>query len=349
MNKKINLFTLVIISLLIISFSAPIDRSPISNVQAIDTLNIVASISIVADIATQIGEGLFTVDSIVSGSENPHLYEPTPSEVEAVANADLFIRLNLEDLEPWVDAVLLANPDVPVLNLVNPSMERYDSLIDAYNPHVWMDPTNVKTMVDKIYDEIVVLDPANNATYTTNKDSYTTELDSLLVLINTTKAVFQGMKVVVHHPSFMYLFDLLGIERLGIIEQTEGEEPSPEHIAEIIEIIRTENVTLLINQPQLDERQVSEIARDTGLQIGEPTPLLGVPDVEGLVQAQGRIIDNYITMIEYDLEALKNPHDPAKITDKATFWTLVGLGSAGFIATFIAVIVVRVRKPNEVA
>ncbi|MBN1329080.1 MAG: zinc ABC transporter substrate-binding protein [Candidatus Heimdallarchaeota archaeon] len=348
MNSKVNTIALVIISLMIVSISLPITKTPIANVQADNPLNIVASISIVADIATQIGRGLFTVESIVSGSEDPHLYEPSPSEIEAVANADLFIRLNLEGLEPWVEAVLLANPAVPVLNLVNPSMQRYDPLIEAINPHVWMDPSNVKLMVDRIYDEMVLLDPTNSAIYTANRDLYKTELDDLLTLINATKIEFEGLKVVVHHPAFMYLFDLLGIERFGVIEKTEGEEPSPEYIASIVEIIKTENITLLINQPQLDEKQISEIARDTGIQIAELTPLLGVPDVKGLILAQGRIIDNYITMIKYNLEALKNPYDPIKISNIATFWTLVSLGGAGFIATFIVVGIVRFKKPNRV-
>jgi zinc transport system substrate-binding protein len=339
---------LVTITLLILIGTQVMVNETTTNVKANGTLNVVASLSIVADFASQIGEGLFNVSSIVSGTENPHIYEPTPSEIEQVATADLFIRFGLEDLEPWVDAVLSANPTVPVLNLVNPSMERNDPLIDAINPHVWMDPSNVKIMIDKIYDEIILLDPINNETYTTNKQSYNIELDNLLLLINSTSAELQGMKVVVHHPSFMYLFDLLDIVRVGVIEQTEGEEPSPEHIVELVEKIKTENVTLLINQPQLDERQISEIARDTELQIADLTPLLGVPDEEGLVQAQGRILDNYIKMIEYDLEALKNPHDPVIISDVVTFWTLVGVGGAGFITIFIVVVVVRYRKPNEV-
>ncbi|NHJ38452.1 MAG: zinc ABC transporter substrate-binding protein, partial [Asgard group archaeon] len=172
-----------------------------------DTPNIVASISIVADFASQIGDGIFSVGSIVSGTENPHIYEPTPSEIESVANADLFIRLGLEDLEPWVDAVLFANPSVPVLTLVNPSMMRYDPIIDADNPHVWMDPNIVKIMIDKIYDEIIVIDVSNFATYEANKNNYLIELDNLLDLINTTKIEFLGLKVVVHHPSLMYFLD----------------------------------------------------------------------------------------------------------------------------------------------
>ncbi|NHJ47377.1 MAG: zinc ABC transporter substrate-binding protein [Asgard group archaeon] len=313
-----------------------------------DTPNIVASISIVADFATQIGEGIFTVESIVSGSENPHIYEPTPSEIEAVASADLFIMLGLDDLEPWVEAVLLANPDVPVLVLVNPSMMRYDPLIDADNPHVWMDPMIVKQMVEKIYDEVILVDSINAATYQTNKNNYLTELDDLSDLINTTKIEFQGLNVVVHHPSLMYLLDLLNVTRIGVIEEHEGEEPSPEHIAEIIADIEEHNVSIIINQPQLDEGEIIEIARDTGIQIADLTPLLGVPDIEGFVQAQGRIIDNYIKMIEYNLEALKNPHDPPKIGDVVTFWTMVSLGSAGIVGTLIVVAIVRLKKRKEI-
>jgi ABC-type Zn uptake system ZnuABC Zn-binding protein ZnuA len=313
-----------------------------------DVPNIVASISIVADFATQLGGGIFTVESIVSGTENPHIYEPTPSEIESVATADLFIRLGLEDLEPWVDAVLLANPTVPVLTLVNPSMMRYDPIIDADNPHVWMDPNIVKTLVDKIYDEIILIDASNAATYLSNRNSYFNDLDDLLDLINTTKIEFQDLKVVVHHPSMMYLLDLLEVVRINAIELHEGEEPSPEHIAEVIADIESNNVSIIINQPQLEEEQVVEIARDTGIKIADLTPLLGVPDLEGFVQAQGRILDNYIKMMEYNIEALKNPHDPPKIGEIATFWTMVSLGSASILATLIVVVIVRIKNRKVV-
>jgi len=345
-NKKNKILFLVVFTALFVNLSLN-PNGIISDVSADEPLNIVASISIVADFTSQIGLGIFTVDSIVTGSENPHIYEPTPSEIEKVATADLFVRLGLVGLEPWVDAVLLANPEVPVLNLVNPSMMRYDPLIEDNNPHVWMDPTKVAIMVEKITNEIITIDPSNNVTYTANRDSYLVELNNLMLLINLTKSDFQDMKVVVHHPSFMYLLDLLEIERIAAIEEHEGEEPSPEHLAEIIEKIESENVSLLLNQPQLDESQISEIARDTGLQIADLTPLLGVPDAEGLVQVQGKIIDNYITMIKYNLEALKNPHDPQKFGDLVTYWTLVGIGCSGILGTILLVVIVRVRKGKE--
>ncbi len=337
---------LVSFTLLIVCGTLVTGTNLSTTVKANGPLNVVASISIVADFASQIGNGLFSVPSIVSGSENPHIYEPTPSEIELVASADLFIKLGLEDLEPWIDAVLMANPFVPVLTLVNSSMMRFDPLIDANNPHVWLDPNIAKIFVGSIYDEIISLDPSNSATYMSNRDDYFGELDNLLADISIAATEFSGLPVVVHHPAFMYLFDLLGIERVATIEEHEGEEPSAEHIAEVVRSIVAENVSIIINQPQLEEEEIIEIARDTGILIAELTPLLGIIDENGYVVSNGSLIDSYIDMILFNLEALRNPHAPAAANRNWYWWTLVGFGIASFVGTWITVFIVRSKKPS---
>ncbi|MBK5112799.1 MAG: zinc ABC transporter substrate-binding protein [Candidatus Heimdallarchaeota archaeon] len=339
---------LVTITLLILIGTQVMVNETTTNVKANGTLNVVASLSIVADFASQIGLGLFVVPSIVSGTENPHIYEPTPSEIEQVASADLFIRFGLEDLEPWIDAVLLANPSVPVLNLVNSSLMRIDPLIETENPHVWLDPNIAKIFVGNIYDEIVNLDPSNTATYSSNRDNYFDELDDLLADISIAATEFSGLKVVVHHPAFMYLFDLLGIERVATIEEHEGEEPSAEHIAEVVRNIVAENVSMIVNQPQLEEEQIIEIARDTDILITELTPLLGIIDEKGYVVSTGLLIESYIDMIHFNLEALRNPYEPAAVNLNWSWWTLVGVGCVSIFGTIITVFVVRSKKPSDI-
>ncbi|MHA1555637.1 MAG: metal ABC transporter substrate-binding protein [Candidatus Heimdallarchaeota archaeon] len=300
------------------------------------TINVVASISIVADFAGQIGEGLFTVDSIVSGNENPHVYEPSPHEIEKVAQADLFVRLGLEGLEPWVQSVLDVNPGINVLELVNSSMIEFDDVINSNNPHVWMNPNNVKTMIEGIFQSVSLLDPTNIATYESNRNSYLSDLDLLLNRIDQAKVVFSGTKVVVHHPSFKYLFDLLGIIRVGAIEEQDGVEPSPDHLQGIISAIETENVTLIINQPQLDDETVNQIARDTEIQIANLTPLLGVYN----------LVD-YISMIDYNILALKNPFNPPSSNLPWTTWFLIGFAGIILVILGVAVVIVRSKNPRE--
>ncbi|HUU89320.1 MAG TPA: metal ABC transporter substrate-binding protein [Candidatus Glassbacteria bacterium] len=325
----------VIITSLLLCFT--LQTKTTINIAADEPLRIVASISIVADIASQIGKGIFTVESIVKGNEDPHTYEQSPADIQLVAEADLFIRFGsiVEGLEPWVQSVLDVT-GVNVLELVNETMVRTDPLLGEDNPHVWMDPSNIKTMADSVFNGVALLDPTNIVNYTANLNSYKAELDDLLLRISNAENIFNGTKVVVHHPSFMYLLDLLGIERVGVIEKQEGIEPSPQDIQDLMEAIATNNVSFIINQPQLDDKDVNEIARETGIQITELTPLLGVNNLE-----------DYISMIDYDLLSLANPFDPPEKLFDVTTWILTGIGGAMIFSLLIIVVVVRRKHAKD--
>jgi ABC-type Zn uptake system ZnuABC Zn-binding protein ZnuA len=298
-------------------------------------LKVVTSISIPADFAEQIMGELGTVESIVSGLEDPHTYEASASDILTVREADLFIELGLEGLEGWISPILAANPGVEVITIVNSSMMEYDEIIDAVNPHVWMGVGNVKSMVKQIYQKIISIDPDNEVSYMTNYETYIDELTDLQVRIAGNRTIFENTKVVVHHPSFKYLLDDLGIIRVGAIEQSEGGEPSPQHIQNIIDLMKEEDVKLLINQPQLDESDVVQIARDTGAKIADLTPLLGVETEEG-------VIDNYIEMIDWNMIQLANPKEPAEENNLTTYIIIV-VGTAGVVAVFGTMIYLRRR------
>ena len=341
--KKSIVLVFILISMSIIpnipsSTSVPflIRHSQISQENS-NSLNIVTSISIIGDWVSNIGKELVTVENIVSGNENPHIYEPTPLEIEKVAGSDLFIRFGLDGLEPWVQAVIEANPTINVLDLVDDSMIEFDPIINADNPHVWMDPNKVKTMAVKIYNRMINLDPLNNETYLSNLLTYQAGLDLLLLRIVEKKNILNGTKVVEHHPAFMYLFNLLGLVRVGAIEQREGSEPTPAHILEIMNKIDKENVSVIVNQPQLNDEMVNQIARETQIKIANLSPNLGVYG-----------INDYISLIDFDLMALQNPFDPPPISLEITTWVLVSFGGVIILAILITAIIVRKKQKGDI-
>jgi ABC-type Zn uptake system ZnuABC Zn-binding protein ZnuA len=351
MEKIIKITTGIIVILLLGNLSLNADLDVSQGVKEADhslfvknSLNVVASISIIADFASNLGEGLFTVTSIVDGSENPHVYEPTASEIESVAQADLFIIMGLSGLEPWVENVLEAMPEIEVLTLFNESMTEYDPLIDKNNPHVWMNPLIAKEMVELIYEKLIELDETNAETYSTNKSDYDDELDALVSRINETRTEFEGKKVIVHHPAFKYLFDMLGIIRVASIEQSDGSEPSAADIVELLELIESEDVDLIVDQPQLKSDIVNQLARDAGLEIVELTPLLGVPDEHGYVLSKGALLETYIAMIDYDLEALRNPYPPSSQSLEWYWWVIIGLTGSVIVGLIVIVITKQIKK-----
>lgn len=307
LKNDISQLLLVIISLsIIISFSGctfEVDS---------ETPEIITSISIVADITSNIVNGSFDIFSIVEGLEDPHTYEPLPSEITKISEAKLFIYFGIPGLEPWVPSILESNPNINTLKLVDWNAGEYlenDPLlgVNTSNSHVWMSPNIVKSFVDKITDSISELDSENQIVYESNGVSYKNELDILLNEIDTKKIEkFNGIKVVVHHPSFMYLLDLLGINRTAVIEERHDSEPSADHIADIIDLMNTDNIKIVISQPQVEEEVINSILTETGAVVVNLTPLLGVTYViENISGEEEKVIDSYIEMIRYNIDTLE--------------------------------------------
>ncbi len=310
--------------------------------QASTNLKLIATLTIAQDIAQNIVGDLGTVDVIVSGEEDPHTYEPKFSEIEKLREADILFALGSEDLEPWLENTLESitndNPDLDVKYLINDTMEKEDPLLGTKNPHVWMDPHNIKTFANDITIILEDKDNSNAAIYENNNKTYQEKIDNLLDEINSEKANFKGLKVTVAHPAFFYLFELLEIERIAVIERGEGKEPSAEDIQNVIDTMIEENCHLVVSLPQKSEENVYEIARSTNSDIALLTPLLNVE-----VEWDGKTveIDNYIDMIKYDLWALKNPSPPPSILEAWWIYIINGAIIAGILVTLT---IIRYRK-----
>ncbi|NPD87492.1 MAG: zinc ABC transporter substrate-binding protein [Asgard group archaeon] len=329
-NQNLVFFLILLSSFAFLSspISNSIDGSIISK-QLSGEIKVVTSISIIADWVGEIGEGLFIPTSVVTGGEDPHTFELLGSDIHMIENSDLFIIFGVEGLEPWAEQVLPDNHNLNVLYLATDEMMTIDPVTSDPNPHLWMSPIITKTFVQKITNEVILLDFEHQAEYESNRDDYLSELDDLITMIDNENQ-FEGLKVVVHHPSFMYLLDLLGIERVGVIEEHEGSEPSAQHIGEIIDTMIAENVSIIITQPQIEEKMIIQIARDTNAKLAKLTPLLGIND-----------ISTYIDMIEYNLLALSNPEE---VTGEGWIVTAIIIGSSLFIVTIACLVYFRYIK-----
>ncbi len=303
----------------------------ISNInETSGVISVVTTLSIIADWASQVGDTLFTPVSIVTGSEDPHTYSLTSSEIQMIGGADLFVRLGLPGIEPWVENVLDAFPSLNVLTLASEEIMEIDPVSGYLNAHVWMSPIIAKNFVSNITDSIITLDFANRGQYEINRDNYLSNLDELIFDIedyyfNRTNC----LKVVVQHPSFFYLLNLLGVERVGIIEEHEGSEPSAQHIQEIVNIMIEQNVTTIITQPQIEEQLVIQIARDTNSKLAKLSPMLR-DDVD----------DNYIQMIIDDINALLSPED---IEDNQWIVTSLAIGGVFFVGSILLLVFLRFK------
>ncbi len=334
MSKKYHksvLFILILISSLFLSRTVSAFEENIGiNAEPTGEIKVVTSLSVIADWAANIGGDLFSPVSIVTGAEDPHTFQLLAQDQQLIGNSDLFIVFGIEGLEPWVDMVLQADPTINVFYLATEDIIEIDPITSDPNPHIWMSPVLVKDFVINVTDEIILLDFEHQSEYEINRDNYLLELDSLILKIQAENQ-FIGLKVVVHHPSYMYFLDMLGVIRVAVIEEHEGSEPSAQHIGEVIDTMKEENVSIIITQPQIEEKSIIQIARETDAKVAKLTPLLGIDNDT----------NTYIKMMEFNLLALANPED---VSEEGWIVTAVIVGSVFFGVIAIVLALFRFKK-----
>ncbi|MDY6865273.1 MAG: zinc ABC transporter substrate-binding protein [Halobacteriota archaeon] len=221
-------------------------------------VDVVVSILPLSEFVEKVGGERVNVAVMIPPGATPHTYEPTPSQLVGVSEADLFIKVGsgVEFELVWMEKIIEQNTEMYVVDC-SEGVE----LIGA-DPHIWLSPKNAKIMVENICEGLVKADPENSAYYNSNKASYLKELTELDNNLNEAFLGVEEKKFIVFHSSWAYLARDYGLEEVPIEE--EGKEPSIEHITEVIGIAKRTNIKVVFSEPQFDPKTAETIAEEIG-------------------------------------------------------------------------------------
>ncbi len=269
-----------------------------SSVSTTDKIKVVVTIPPLADFVHEVGGEGVQVTNLLPPGASPHTFEPTPSQARAASEADLVIRIGL-DADHWIDGLLPSN--VPVITAAEldgieliyegQSHEHEVERREGANPHVWLDPVYAKVISSAIASKLAKLDPAGKAEYEKNLSGYLAELDSLDAEIRTAVKGFGSKAYVSFHPAWVYFARRYGLQRVAVIAESPGKEPTPRHLAEVIEAVRKSGAKAVFAEPQLSPKAARVIAREAGVEVLFLDPL-------------GRQKESYVEMMTRNLEAL---------------------------------------------
>jgi ABC-type Zn uptake system ZnuABC Zn-binding protein ZnuA len=281
-----------------------------------DPIPVVATLPVLKDFTEKIGGSYVRVDSLITGLESEHTYTPKPSDVAAIQRARLLIKIGL-GLEVWVNA-LIENADRPDLMIVTTSdgvplirdpsestehpigkseIDKKHAFKERHtmgNPHIWLDPENVKIMIRHITEGLMKIDPTHNKEYLQNQSRYIMELESLERELKKKVEPLKNRNLITHHPAWPYFARRFGFNIKGDIFTQVGSEPSAKHIGELIKQIKNEKIKVIISEPQLNPKIPEMLAGETGAKVVILSPLPGA--LPGTA--------NYLEMIRYDVETL---------------------------------------------
>ncbi len=214
---------------------------------------------------------LAEVITMVPPGNSPANYEPTPAEMEKFSDAALYFSIGV----PTEEANILPNVgDVTVVALQDAVAEVYPERTfesGERDPHIWLSPKRVKVMIETIAEEMSTLDPDNASVYNDNADAYIEELDELDTEIKAALEGVQSKAFIVYHPAFGYFADDYGLTMYALEE--DGKEATAEHLQEMIDFAKEENIKVIFYQEEIDSSQSEAFAEEIGGETMQLTPL----------------------------------------------------------------------------
>jgi zinc transport system substrate-binding protein len=270
-------------------------------------LRVAASLTPLGDFCRQIGGELVEVQVLIPPGASPHVFEPSPSEVTRVMQAQVVVYVGA-GLEPWMDKILRARgtasltvveatQGIPLIQGVeeHPGEKAHEEHAEhsheGGNPHVWLDPVLAQKICRKIAAAFIQVDPAHRQAYEANLGRYLTALQELDQDIRQQVQTWRIHDFVSFHDAFGYFAQRYHLHLAGVIEAAPGREPSPRYLAELISTIRQRGIRVVFAEPQLNPRIAEVIAGEAGAKVLMLDPVGGRPPYGS----------NYLQLMRYNL------------------------------------------------
>lgn len=227
-------------------------------------LRVAVSIFPVYDIARTIAGNAVDVDYIVPAGANPHTFEPVPSLVRQISEADLFIGIHPE-FDGWVTEFLSPRATIRYLMDTGHEQEGDDhEHVQEANPHIWLSVTNGKRIAAVITGFLSDADSTGSKEFRDNLQQYTMALDSLDRELRSLFTPVSGAAFIEHHPAWTYFADDYGLTIAGTIEQGHGHNPSVREFKELIEKGRNAGVRVIVIGLNVESSTARSLASETG-------------------------------------------------------------------------------------
>ena len=247
-----------------------------------DRLTVVASVFPLYDFAREVAGSAADVRILLPAGVDPHSWEPKPSDIADLSRADIFLYTSGR-MEPWTDSIanavrerdILIVEVLDALGLFNSGGNHgsgetvFDSVHGGgKDPHFWLDLSLSARAVELIGELFADSDPANGTLYRSNAGHYIRlilELDT--AFLNGLKDCGSRQLVTGGHAAFGYLTRRYNLEQVSVYGLTADTEPSPRHLARIVEVVKDNNIQTVFSEELMNPKMAEVLSQETGARI----------------------------------------------------------------------------------
>ena len=226
------------------------------------------------------------VTMLLAPGEETHSFDPTPADIIAVQESDLFLYVGGES-DDWVRD-LLDSMDSDTMNVISLmdcvslyEEEDKDGMMESrghddeenheeeYDEHVWTSPKNAMVILDAIEGQICAMDAENADYYHENADRYRSELEKLDSAFRETVEQSENKTLLFGDRfPFLYFVREYGLDYYAAFPGCFSEtEPNAATIAFLIDKGREEKIPVVLKEKMSNDNIASAIAEETGSKV----------------------------------------------------------------------------------
>ncbi|MCC6597286.1 MAG: zinc ABC transporter substrate-binding protein [Alphaproteobacteria bacterium] len=236
-----------------------------------------------AALAQEIGGDLVDVTSATNARQDVHHLRAKPSLLAAMRKADLVFCTGASLEVGWLPILLkkAGGPDVQMETVGSVMASDYVEKLEIMqkvdrsmghvhpegNPHIQLDPANIKIVAEVLADRLFIIDQANAAAYNQNLENFKQKWAAATQRWKAEKASLKGKKVVVYHNSWAYLLKWLGIKAVASLEPKPGLPPTASHLDEVLKTVQGQNVSAILVAPFENEDAAQWLTEKAGIPI----------------------------------------------------------------------------------
>jgi len=242
-------------------------------------VRVFAAIPPLAYFAERVGDGHVQVDVLVAPGQNPHVYEPTPRQIAALAGAQVYFKMGMPFERALAGRIAETSKKLKIVEVcqgialrrMTESEADHDGdekpnghghEVGTLDPHAWLNPRYARIMAATIERALAETDPAHAGEYAKNLQALQADLDAVDAKLERVLAPLKGKELMVFHPAFGYLADAYGLRQVSV--EIEGKEPSAKQLAALIERAKKDGVRVIFVQPQFSRKSAEAVAAAIG-------------------------------------------------------------------------------------
>ena len=272
----------------------------LSSLFAQDKKIVVATASMMGDMAENIAGDAVIVKTIVPIGGDPHLYDPTPKDAQLANKADL-VLMNGLTFEGWLTD-LVANSGTKAKTVrVTEGIDPIESAAykNSADPHAWMDASLGLIYIKNIKDALVELAPEHQQTFEFNYGVYKKQIEDLdQYIIKQIQTIPAEQRVLItSHDAFQYYGRRYGVRLEAILGTSTDAEVQTSDIMRLNKVIQSSKVPAVFIESTVNPKLLEQLAKDNDIVIGGKLYADSIGDKDSPAPS-------YIDMLKYNTDVI---------------------------------------------